>query len=267
VPGGTTIATHPSWFSHFHLHFNERTTRLVSRAVSPDTPRLTAANDSRFQLRYLDLTSARARGVASMVPHRPHRAAHVLVTGQILAPRTPPATKEPGSVRRSPVSMAMSPPLDQRRMLPPGERTQIRPHRGASRNHAAVTGPSRPVRRREVQASRRSTSRPADVSLPAAAAKPPRDSQHPADLTWRTLPEAAALVADRGAHAAAHVAARPAPAAVPSTPDTSTVEARKDRPAILSAASLDPCLLDRLTDDVIRRVERRIRIERERRGL
>jgi hypothetical protein len=32
-------------------------------------------------------------------------------------------------------------------------------------------------------------------------------------------------------------------------------------------ADLEPGLLDRLTDDVIRRVERRVRIERERRGL
>jgi hypothetical protein len=31
--------------------------------------------------------------------------------------------------------------------------------------------------------------------------------------------------------------------------------------------ALDPALLDRLTDDVIRRVERRVRIERERRGV
>jgi hypothetical protein len=30
---------------------------------------------------------------------------------------------------------------------------------------------------------------------------------------------------------------------------------------------LDPRLVDRLTDDVIRRLERRVRIERERRGL
>jgi hypothetical protein len=32
-------------------------------------------------------------------------------------------------------------------------------------------------------------------------------------------------------------------------------------------AGLDPAAIDRLADDVIRRVERRIRIERERRGL
>jgi hypothetical protein len=38
-------------------------------------------------------------------------------------------------------------------------------------------------------------------------------------------------------------------------------------PVKLQAADLDPGFVDRLTDDVIRRVERRVRIERERRGL
>jgi hypothetical protein len=43
-------------------------------------------------------------------------------------------------------------------------------------------------------------------------------------------------------------------------------------PPVRAAASqtvmkLDPALVDRLADDVIRRVERRVRIERERRGL
>lgn len=38
-------------------------------------------------------------------------------------------------------------------------------------------------------------------------------------------------------------------------------------PLTKHAATLDPGLMDRLADDVIRRVERRLRIERERRGL
>jgi hypothetical protein len=41
------------------------------------------------------------------------------------------------------------------------------------------------------------------------------------------------------------------------------VELGKSQPA----ARLDPALLERLTDDVIRRVEQRLRIERQRRGL
>jgi hypothetical protein len=40
-----------------------------------------------------------------------------------------------------------------------------------------------------------------------------------------------------------------------------------ERTAALQAAQLDPGLVDRLTDDVIRRMEKRLRIERQRRGL
>jgi hypothetical protein len=43
--------------------------------------------------------------------------------------------------------------------------------------------------------------------------------------------------------------------------------ARFEQPAAQQITSLDPRLVDRLTDDVIRRVEQRVRIERERRGL
>lgn len=39
------------------------------------------------------------------------------------------------------------------------------------------------------------------------------------------------------------------------------------RPTVVQGGTIDPILLNRLTDDVIRRVEQRVRIERERRGL
>ena len=39
------------------------------------------------------------------------------------------------------------------------------------------------------------------------------------------------------------------------------------RAAAMQRAVLDAATVDRLADDVIRRVERRVRIERERRGL
>lgn len=50
------------------------------------------------------------------------------------------------------------------------------------------------------------------------------------------------------------------------TPATVTVTASQARDAV-RANLLDPAMADRLADDVIRRVEKRIRIERERRGL
>lgn len=53
------------------------------------------------------------------------------------------------------------------------------------------------------------------------------------------------------------------------SPLTQPVEAssRAGGASIVERATIDPILLNRLTDDVIRRVEQRVRIERERRGL
>jgi hypothetical protein len=62
-------------------------------------------------------------------------------------------------------------------------------------------------------------------------------------------------------------------ASFPRTPRSLSAEpapelsSRSGRAAALRVTDLDPALLDRLTDDVIRRVEKRVRIERERRGL
>jgi hypothetical protein len=64
------------------------------------------------------------------------------------------------------------------------------------------------------------------------------------------LPEGTAVSAGRDGAAAA--------------PRADAPPADRRAPAV---TSLDPVLVDRLTDDVIRRVERRIRIERERRGV
>jgi hypothetical protein len=55
-----------------------------------------------------------------------------------------------------------------------------------------------------------------------------------------------------------------------STPNSAhalTSTSRANDNAVVCATALDPVLADRLADDVIRRIERRARIERERRGL
>jgi hypothetical protein len=88
------------------------------------------------------------------------------------------------------------------------------------------------------------------------------------DLVWRG-PMAIAPAAFDGAapqHSVTALAALstsmdPAPAAA-----TAQDAPRRERDA-LRALALDPAVADRLADDVIRRVERRIRIERERRGI
>ena len=304
VSGGTTIATQAYWSPQFHLHFNERTTRLMSRAVS-DAPSLPAAHGRpRFGNR--DVTFIRAKGVASL-PRRLHLTAHALVNGQALPLRMQPAqTDEPWPVRRvhrserprdrvrgepgrpgaatgiarhrtgrdahlqrtgpaTPMRLEVLQPLAQR--MPSTGGTPAHASRLAGRAYGALTGLLPPIRTREALASRRPAARPADVFLPASPATPARVPQRLADLTWRTSSRAPAIAADRNAHGGGRVSAMTMPSAVQSPIHTTTVEARKDRPAVPSVTSADPRLLDRLTDEVIRRVERRIRIERERRGL
>ena len=94
-----------------------------------------------------------------------------------------------------------------------------------------------------------------------------RKRAHPPELIWRRpLPRPDDIQETRSENQVALVT----PNAVRSqrAPDV-TVDAHPATAAPLTtqAATLDPALMDRLTDDVIRRVERRIRIERERRGL
>ena len=54
---------------------------------------------------------------------------------------------------------------------------------------------------------------------------------------------------------------------IPSQGTAPAVSSGSERAAAMQITKLDPSLLDRVTDDVIRRVEQRMRIERERRGL
>lgn len=51
------------------------------------------------------------------------------------------------------------------------------------------------------------------------------------------------------------------------SPEVHNSSPSSERAALLPITKLDPSLVDRLTDDVIRRVEQRARIERQRRGL
>ena len=108
------------------------------------------------------------------------------------------------------------------------------------------------------------------VSLPPSVnphARPAR-SYRPPEITWRrTAPVETSVSAtpprrDRAlSRDLAHAVTASAPAIAPVTVPSS------GKAAPVQISDLDPRLVDRLTDDVIRRVERRVRIERERRGL
>jgi hypothetical protein len=85
------------------------------------------------------------------------------------------------------------------------------------------------------------------------------------DLVWRSNTAAAAATVDNLTRSATTFAssvsgARSAPAAALTPPG------RNVDKTIVGASALDPALADRLADDVIRRIDRRARIERERWG-
>jgi len=78
----------------------------------------------------------------------------------------------------------------------------------------------------------------------------------------------ASVVPEDGRHQEGSESFRgPSVHAIPSQEKAPAVLPTLDRAAALNLSKPDPGLLDRLTDNVIRRVEQRIRIERQRRGL
>lgn len=89
----------------------------------------------------------------------------------------------------------------------------------------------------------------------------------PEELVWRRVGRPSTEVADTGRRQEfSDSYEQPALRSFQSQA-AARVPASLEQPAAQQITKLDPSVLDRLTDDVIRRVEQRIRIERERRGL
>jgi hypothetical protein len=82
--------------------------------------------------------------------------------------------------------------------------------------------------------------------------------KRPADLVWRANAGATTTSNDSPGNAMTSASARSAAAPLPPS--------RRPDATVVCATALDPALADRFADDVIRRIDRRARIERERRG-
>jgi hypothetical protein len=267
--GRPTIATYNCWFPAFHLHLTSRTLQPVSRFTAPDPSRLAAAPAARAAFRNGHTTLMLASPSPSAASRGGRQASQGFSVRQVRLSRPQPwVTEDLRHVNRSPISITT---LSRR----------VHRGRGASYAHepalalrpAAGSEETRGLRhvrtpRKWLLESQPTAPRSPRTPSQGTAARPQTRATHqPAELAWRTLPPVPAAVVDRAAGHAAPMAARPLLAAVSLTPDASHPDTRKDRPAAPSTASVDARLLDRLTDDVIRRVDRRIRIERERRGL
>lgn len=117
---------------------------------------------------------------------------------------------------------------------------------------------------------------PTITRLRLAAKRPNPQGEKPPAEPWAAVKNRVQFVWRKGEVDTIATPAR-VPASSPSQPSTppmfnDSTPARSEQMRVqpsmrLPAAPLDAATVDRLTDDVIRRIERRVRIERERRGL
>lgn len=254
-----------SWFSQVHLHLGWSTT--VNNRFRRFLPQAPAAPPS---VRSLREPSSASRSLRPGIPtlstgHRPSRArgASIVFRGGIfrVVDRVPAGARQAmrrgvapwpdapaSSMSRRPRILALAHRCDAIKVDPP-----------------VPQGPVLPVR----QPSMRARSAPrerAPESRAVVRSERVRSAKASIELVWRAGHSAAAGASD-GMMVVSGSTALAAPSttsrsAVPATATRMMGESEKARPV-----PLDPMLVDRLTEDVIRRVERRVRIERERRGI
>jgi hypothetical protein len=257
------------WRMELHLHFGlhpvERP-RHVSRrvATSPALGR---------HARRLDLTPAKAIARAGSPGPALGAASRGSSTAQEGVLAVPALAHERGVTalpRVRPAASVDSPPARSREAgRAGGPRTVGHLARAPQRDTRSITG------RRLVLASEMlMRHRRLVTSIGGTAA--PRGSSAVSPVRWGRLPdlvwsEPRRAVADATAKTprttVAASVARSSGGPASARESTSEPQAPAARVTATPITTLDPALVDRLADDVIRRVERRVRIERERRGI
>lgn len=290
---GRAAAPAEAWLAHVHLHF---TLRVARTAVFASRAAATAPQAHVYRHLHTRLRELRRRDEvrAAIAPEAPQvervlsrhstvvRSRTVLHAGRIPNPfaaapsaaprvadglrsrptllRTRSTSIATRTVRAS--SIATRIVVDRaNRMLFRATRTNVRVSTSATHDRTRSVERLAHIRTRELRIFHRLVS-----TMALSARNPARESRtsqgvppgRPPELVWRSAPTP---VAESGAamqHAAIHSAA-----AQQKPPEA----AARTGGAALQLKDFDAPLLDRLTDDVIRRVERRTRVERERRGL
>jgi len=262
----TTIAMQTWWFPAFHLHLAGSPVHPRSRAAAFAAAPAAVAAVQRSHLRRKSDALVRARALAPGASPGVSRVAGILRTSPTqVAQGRASTTFEPRHRCRTPTQMDISLSRARGASRPSTQREGPSMRRAARSEETTLPLLVRPRWRRPERAQLKS--RPADTSSPGAAVRLRRGDPHRVDMTWRSSPVGSTAAAGHGTDPVVRVSPRPPAAVARPTVTAPPAESRTDRQVVLPAASVDARLLDRLTDDVIRRVERRIRIERERRGL
>ena len=249
-PAPPAAATRVSWHPQFHLHFHATTnTRMTTRE---GLVKLTDRRHSHTERFAAHTTSTRTTTTNTLQTRTTThtRATHVeRRTGFSPSPRKQ-------------LTRQQAMPLSSPNPIPPARVERfIEPQRTTSRTNSETTpSPIRPTPRPAPMAPR--AQRITRLHFHDVTSRTTREHRtetrerlvHPPELVYRTAPTVQQ-----------HDTVQEQPPAKAARP----LAIHKEEPArpALQAADFAPALLDRLTDDVIRRVERRVRIERERRGL
>lgn len=267
--GGKPASAGARWISHVHLHLSwtasERRRSEQPRALSSIAGK---REGERVRGRAVTVfrcavgATRRAEGV-----RRAHELAAVAAARSIV-PSSSPMADHRGAAARSPLFFPAY---------------AVRQVEAARTGHGAVlrrvspmkSAASQPIAGRATRTVRELAAGSVVYPRRRAVIPPPADDRvvatqaafrRPPDLVWRAaLPDAQTATGkadDTPTPSSARVDPRTG-----SSPEPSGRETRDAVRTALQPRDLDPALLDRLTDDVIRRVERRVRIERERRGM
>lgn len=294
------------WLHNFHLHFSACVRERIGRVASPGWPAATVIHDARrnvlnrswMNVRAATLVMRQRRDLspqiqasgatapggarwnvlnqrwtsvrsATLVTRQWRDRAPQAQTGKTAAPRVRPAAPAPArSYRPAPV-LSIAPRAAARPRYPLFERTREGVRAGMPKDERAPFATHPRILRSEPQVFRRPplASRQA---LPRSPESPPSPARpvRPPDLVWRAAPQSPAGSHGEGLRPDLSASSQRSPARVFPAPETAPeAPPRSGRPAAPQVMNLDSGMLDRLADDVIRRVEKRARIERERRGL
>lgn len=279
---GATAMARSVWLPQFHLHFDVPASDRTRHDESAGITALAAIREARRIVINRYWTSIRAATLTMQSP-RAHRLPHLFHAGVVAVPKVHPSV---AAVRRWPLS-----PMLSTIVRPSADRSRphvIEPRPSADRSRPRLVEAIRnavsprtssvertqsfdtraPIRPRELPAFRPRSSSVADAARrdPAASTPSPPKSVRPPELVYRRELRARTQTIDEQSHPSP-TASSPGSSACSIAPETSADATPRAIRAPLRVTDLDPGLLDRLTDDVIRRVERRVRIERERRGL
>ncbi len=260
-----------AWRPQLHLHFDARVSVHPLRGPSPRSGPAAPIREARRLVLERHWLSVR------LTPHaaRPRQAN---ASSGALRPDSPPSRK----VRATEPVAARSPGLPFGRVIqarvayrpprPLGHPAQDGVHAGTSSGQRARPLAARTMIRQrgpEVVPTRgraigNTDPRPMSAKKPSQA----QPGHPPPALVWRRArqnsTEATGEVTRPDAPPFPRHAAAPSSEGQDAAPGA---PARTERSAALQVTNLDPGLLERLTDSVVRQVERRVRIERERRGI